>query len=296
MTDLRFVIITGLSGAGKSQAIRSLEDLDYFCVDNLPPTLLGKFAELCTTSNGRINKVALVIDIRGGEFFGSLFGSLEQLEKEGVDYEILFLEASDEVLIRRFKETRRPHPLAPQGRVAEGIKAERARLEQLRGRASKIIDTSELTPHQLKEKVTALFTNDPEQEKMGITVVSFGFKHGIPLDADMVFDVRFLPNPHWVQSLRPLTGEHPDVYDYVMKWPVTQKFVQKLTDMIDYLIPYYIKEGKTQLVIAIGCTGGCHRSVALAIRLHEYLRLKFQRVSLEHRDIATTEREEVKTE
>ncbi|EEG77868.1 RNase adapter RapZ [Dethiobacter alkaliphilus] len=285
MENIRFVIITGLSGAGKSQAMRSFEDLGYFCIDNLPPMLIPKFAELAAQSEGKINRIALVSDIRGGEFFTSLLEALQALEDIGFDYEILFLESDQDVLIRRFKETRRRHPLASLGSILEGIKEETNRLAMIRSKADKIIDTTALTPQQLKEEITSLYAPDSEQENILITLVAFGFKYGVPLDADLVFDVRFLPNPHYVEHLRPLTGNNEEVKEYVWKWTITHKFFQKLVDMIQFLVPCYIKEGKPQLVIAIGCTGGKHRSVSMVNELGKILSGKNYRVIKEYRDI-----------
>ena len=285
MEDVRLVIITGMSGAGKTQVVRAMEDLGYFCVDNLPPMLIPKFAELCAQSAGRVNKIGLVVDIRGREFFDTLVQNLEELEKQGRRYEMLFLEASDETLIRRYKETRRRHPMAPHGRISEGIARERERVDQVRGRATQIIDTSELSTADLREKITALFTSEHEYQRMNITVVSFGFKYGIPLDADMVFDVRFLPNPFYVESLRRKSGEIAEVGEYIWKWPITQQFMEKVTDFVEFLVPNYIKEGKSQLIIAIGCTGGMHRSVFVAGKIYEALRNKGYKVNLDHRDI-----------
>lgn len=285
MEKFRLVIITGMSGAGKTQVVRAMEDLGYFCVDNLPPMLIPKFAELCVQSAGKVNKIALVVDIRGGEFFDTLVQVLEDLEMQGFLYEILFLEASDETLIRRYKETRRRHPMAPFGRVSEGIGRERERLEHIRGRATHIIDTSDLATAELKEKIVKLFAGERDHERMTITVVSFGFKYGIPLDADMVFDVRFLPNPFYVESLRKKSGKTADVAEYIRKWPVTQQFLEKLGGLIDFLVPNYMKEGKSQLIIAIGCTGGLHRSVFVGDKIYEGLRAKGYKVNVEHRDI-----------
>lgn len=285
MDNFRLVIITGMSGAGKTQVVRAMEDLGYFCVDNLPPMLIPKFAELCVQSAGRVDKIALVVDIRGGEFFDTLIQALEDMENQGFVYEILFLEASDETLIRRYKETRRRHPMAPFGRVSEGISRERERLEHIRGRATHIIDTSDMAPAQLKDKIVGLFAGERENERMAITVVSFGFKHGIPLDADMVFDVRFLPNPFYVESLRRKSGKVAEVSEYIGKWPITIQFLERLGSLIDFLVPNYIKEGKGQLIIAIGCTGGLHRSVYVAERIYESLRGKGYKVGVEHRDI-----------
>ncbi len=285
MEEVRLVIITGMSGAGKSQVVRSLEDLGYFCVDNLPPALIPKFAELCEQSAGKVSKVGLVVDIRGREFFDQLMQVLEDMEKQGFMYEMLFLEASDETLIRRYKESRRRHPMAPHGRISEGISRERDRLEHVRGRATHIIDTSDLSTAKLKEKIAALFGGEVESERMTITIVSFGFKFGIPLDADMVFDVRFLPNPFYVESLRRKSGIVPEVSEYIGKWPITQQFMEKLSNLVDFLVPHYVREGKSQLVIAIGCTGGLHRSVYVAHKIYEGLRNKGYKVNVEHRDI-----------
>ncbi|MCL5676342.1 MAG: RNase adapter RapZ [Firmicutes bacterium] len=292
MKDLRLVIVTGLSGAGKTQAIKSLEDLGFFCVDNLPPAFITKMAELCIQSDGKISRVALGIDLRGGEFFGSTLKALEELEEAGFPYQILFLEASDDVLVRRFKETRRRHPLAPQGRILEGIREERERLQALRGHAPLIIDTSDLSPSQLREQVVQIFAGEQQQQRLIVTVVSFGFKFGLPLDADLVFDVRFLPNPHYVESLRPHTGRHPAVREYVERWPITRKFMRRLIGMVEFLLPHYISEGKTQLAIAVGCTGGKHRSVVVAEHLAQSLRQKGYTVLTEHRDADRTEARE----
>lgn len=286
MQLISFVIITGISGAGKSEAVKAFEDMGYFCVDNLPPVLLSKFAELCAQSEGRINKIALVVDIRGGDFFDSLFSSLELLEEAGYTYKILYLEANDEVLIRRFKESRRRHPLSGEGRILDGIKAEKSRLETLKGKASLIIDTSTLSIHQLREEITARFSGLDKREKLIITVVSFGFRNGLPLDADLIFDVRFLPNPYYVDSLKALDGNYQEVADYVLKWPVASKYLTELYHFMEFCIPQYINEGRLQLVIGIGCTGGRHRSVTIANQLREFLKAKGYKVLVEHRDIS----------
>ncbi|MBM7567016.1 RNase adapter RapZ [Paenibacillus sacheonensis] len=263
----RLVIITGMSGAGKTIAVQSLEDLGFFCVDNLPPVLIPKFAELIEQSNGKIGKVALVIDLRGREFFTALSESLSYVKEHyTIGYEILFLDATDSVLVQRYKESRRMHPLATEGLPLEGIKLERRMLEDLKGWATQVIDTSNLKPAHLKERIISRFTNT-DLSTISVNVTSFGFKYGIPIDADLIYDVRFLPNPHYVDHLRPNTGQDPEVYEYVMKWPETQTFLTKLLDMLQFLIPLYSKEGKSQVVIGIGCTGGKHRSVAIA----EYL-------------------------
>ncbi|MCD9025190.1 RNase adapter RapZ [Cohnella silvisoli] len=279
------VIITGMSGAGKTIAVQSLEDLGFFCVDNLPPVLIPKFAELIEQSQGRIAKVALVIDLRGREFFTALSESLSYIrEHYTIHYEILFLDSTDSILVQRYKESRRRHPLAPDGMPLDGIHLERKLLEDLKGWATQVIDTSSLKPAALKEQIIGRFSN-LDRNNISINVTSFGFKYGVPIDADLIFDVRFLPNPHYIEQLRPKTGLEPEVYDYVMKWPETQTFLTKLLDMLQYLIPLYHKEGKSQVVIGIGCTGGKHRSVALA----EYLGRRLgssdtERVRVSHRD------------
>ena len=282
MTD-DILVVTGMSGAGKSEAINVLEDLGYFCVDNLPPALISKFGELCSHSSDQIQRVALVIDIRGRDFFDSLFEELSKLEEAGSDYRILFLEASTEALINRFKKTRRRHPLAPEGRISEAIELEREKLEEIRGTADKIIDTTELDPKGLKEEIEGSFVENTKQDQITLSILSFGFKYGVPLDADLMFDVRFLPNPHYVDSLRSLTGEDKRVQDYVLKWPITNQFKKKLFDMIDFLLPQYIKEGKTHLTIAIGCTGGKHRSVTFAEKLYEEFKDEYN-ILIKHRD------------
>ncbi|MGB9662076.1 MAG: RNase adapter RapZ [Moorellaceae bacterium] len=283
--DLRLVIVTGLSGAGKTQAIRALEDLGFFCIDNLPPLLVPGLVELLNKqggTTGESKKVALVMDIRGGAFFEGLEEALGYLDKQGFVYEILFLEASDEILVRRYKETRRRHPLAGES-ILEGILEERRRLEELKGRASKIIDTSGLTPHQLREQIIELFGG--ERQQLTVTVISFGYKHGIPLDADLVMDVRFLPNPYYVPTLRPFTGHDRCVADFVLQSPITGEFISKFMDLLRFLIPHYLKEGKSHLVIAVGCTGGQHRSVTLANKIGELLQSEGLRVIVKHRDL-----------
>lgn len=279
------VIITGMSGAGKTIAVQSLEDLGFFCVDNLPPVLIPKFAELIEQSMGRIAKVALVIDLRGREFFTALSESLNYIrEYYTIHSEILFLDATDAVLVQRYKETRRRHPLAPEGLPLEGIRLERKLLEDLKGWATQVIDTSNTKPAALKEQIVSRFAN-LDRHAISVNLISFGFKYGVPIDADLVFDVRFLPNPHYVEHLRPKTGQDMEVYEYVMKWPDTQTFLGKLLDMLQYLIPLYQKEGKSQLVVGIGCTGGKHRSVALAEYLGRRLRAgDTELVRVSHRD------------
>lgn len=262
--ETQLIIITGMSGAGKTVAVQSFEDLGYYCVDNLPPTLIPKFLELMKDSTNNIRKVALVIDLRGREFFDALYQSLDVINREDwLQEHIIFLDATDETLVSRYKETRRSHPLDLSGLPLNGIKKERQILDELRGRAQKIIDTSDLKPKELREKIHKVYS---EQKEVVFSVhfVSFGFKYGIPIDADLVFDVRFLTNPFYVEHLRPLTGLDEEVASYVFKWSDTTRFNEKLLDLLQFMIPQYKKEGKSQLVIAIGCTGGQHRSVALS--------------------------------
>ena len=281
----RMVIVTGLSGAGKSLALHCLEDLGFFCIDNLPPALIPTFAELCTHSSNKIDNVAIVVDIRGGEFFDNFFEVLSDIDNMRLKREILFLEASDETLVRRFKESRRRHPLSAHGEVLAGIQVERGRLQELRGKANKIIDTTNVAAQQLKEMVIDLFADDEASSGLQITVTSFGYKYGIPLDSDLVFDVRFLPNPYYLKELRLLTGNEEAVRDYVFGFDLTGVFMEKLFDLFNFLIPQYLKEGKTSLTIAIGCTGGRHRSVALANRLGDLLTELSGRVTVLHRNI-----------
>lgn len=283
---MRFIIVTGLSGAGKSEATNALEDMGYFCVDNLPPKLIKKFAEVCKQSQGSIDKVALVMDIRGGIFFDDLFESLSELSKEQFQYEILFLDTSDEVLVKRFKEKRRSHPLAPGGRVITGIELERQKLREVKDKADVIIDTSKYAIKDLREEMARKFGDKEMPEKqMAITILSFGFKYGIPVDSDLVFDVRFIPNPFYIPELKPFSGNDEPVKNYVMEQTETQTFLQKANDMFEFLIPNYQKEGKRQLIISIGCTGGRHRSVAIANSIYETLRANNHDVYIEHRDI-----------
>lgn len=281
---MRLLVITGLSGAGKTQALQSLEDQGYFCVDNLPPTFIVKFAELCAQSQGKVSKAAIVCDLRGGEFFASLAEALTNLEAEGFHYDMLFLEASDETLVRRYKESRRRHPLSQQGRLLEGIQEERRQLEELRGQAHKIIDTSSLTSHQLRQQVSELFGEEQGPGQLAVSVISFGFKYGVPLDADLLIDVRFLPNPFYVEDLRPLTGEHPLVQEYIFQNPVAQEFMSRYLTLLEYILPYYVKEGKSHLVIGVGCTGGQHRSVAIAEKVGLFLKEQHFTPSVKHRD------------
>lgn len=282
---MRFVIVTGLSGAGKTEATKSLEDMGYFCVDNLPPRLIPKFAEAC--NSGNIDKVALVIDIRGGVFFDDLFESLMYLKSSEFKYEILFLDASDDILVKRFKEARRSHPLAPQGRVLTGISEERNKLREVKDRADIIIDTSKYAIRDLREKINEYYGDEKSPEKqLSITILSFGFKYGIPVDSDLVFDVRFIPNPFYIPELKKYSGSDEPVKKYVLDQKETQGFIEKLEDMLRFLIPNYIKEGKRQLIVSIGCTGGRHRSVAIANAIHEQLLNDSFDSRIEHRDIS----------
>ncbi|MCR8847802.1 RNase adapter RapZ [Rossellomorea sp. SC111] len=282
--DVQLVIITGMSGAGKTVAIQSFEDLGFFCVDNLPPTLLPKFLELMKESGNKMNKVALVMDLRGREFFDHLFKALDELaETSWVSPQILYLDADDSSLVRRYKETRRSHPLAPSGLPLEGIRQERELLEELKGRSQLIYNTSTMKPRELREKILTEFSVN-KKTIFTVNVVSFGFKHGIPIDADLVFDVRFLPNPHYIDHMRPKTGLDEEVSTYVLKWNETNKFIEKITDLLSFMLPQYKREGKSQLVVAIGCTGGQHRSVALAEYLGHHFEKDYQ-TKISHRDI-----------
>ncbi|BCJ87945.1 RNase adapter RapZ [Effusibacillus dendaii] len=282
-TSVKILVLTGLSGAGKSVALQCFEDLGFFCIDNLPPALIPKLGDLVYQSDGKVAKVALVCDLRARAFDKELFDAVKELEEHsGITCQVIYMEADDETLVSRYKETRRRHPLAPEGRITEGIARERKKLEEMRGRADWIINTSRMKPTELRNQIIERFSY-ADESKLNIQILSFGFKHGVPIDADLVFDVRFLPNPHYVESLRPLTGKNQEVYDYVMKWPVTQQFVEKLIDMVDFLLPHFEKEGKQQVVIAIGCTGGQHRSVSIAELLYNHLQKKGMVVVI-HRD------------
>lgn len=282
---MRFVIVTGMSGAGKTSALKFLEDINYFCVDNMPPALLPKFAELCYEQDGGIERVAMGIDIRGGKLFYDLFSVLFELQENGYDYEILFLDASDHVLIKRYKETRRSHPLSRRESIEEGICKEREMLREVKAKATYIIDTSNVLTRELKEQINRIFQDDEKFESLVITVCSFGFKYGIPVDSDLVFDVRFLPNPYYIPELKELSGNDSPVSDYVMSFPESKEFLDKLVDMLEFLIPHYIKEGKNSLVISIGCTGGKHRSVTLANALFTALGQAHHTVLLKHNDV-----------
>jgi UPF0042 nucleotide-binding protein len=280
-----FTIITGLSGAGRSEATKSLEDLGYFVVDNLPPALIPKFAELVETTGGP-HQVAIVADARGGKFFGDLANALEVLRKRRIAIRILFLEASDEVLVSRFAATRRKHPLAPEDRRLEGIRKERQIMEALRGDADLIIDTTELTPHELRDRVRDAFAATPGEAGLQVAVVSFGYKYGVPRDADLVLDVRFLPNPYWLDWLRDVPGTEAPVKRYVTGQPQYAEFVSRLRALLDHVLPGFVAEGKSYLTVAVGCTGGRHRSVVVADELAGYFREKGMPVTREHRDLA----------
>ncbi|TCK93484.1 UPF0042 nucleotide-binding protein [Natranaerovirga hydrolytica] len=282
---MRFVIVTGMSGAGKSTALKMLEDIGFFCVDNLPTALTKKFAEICLESKSSINKVALGIDIRTSQEFNEFFSDLEELNQRQLDYDVLFLDSSDDILIKRYKETRRKHPLVEGGRIQDGINKERVILDYVKERAHYIIDTSNLLTRELKAELNKIFIEEKKYSNLFITILSFGFKYGIPSDSDLVFDVRFIPNPYYIKELRPKTGEDKVIQDYVMKWDVSKNFVDKLEDMLQFLIPNYIQEGKNQLVISIGCTGGKHRSVTLANKIYDKLSNSEYSIKKYHRDI-----------
>ena len=279
-----FTIITGLSGAGRSEAAKCLEDIGYFVVDNLPPALIGKMAELASTA-GSLARVALVADVRGGVFFTELSQGLADLKELKIAYRIVFLEASDDALVARFAETRRRHPLAPADRVSEGIRKERLMMGTLKEEADLIIDTTTMSPHDLRDRIRDAFAKSPAESRLQVAVTSFGFKFGVPRDADMVLDVRFLPNPHWVDSLRPLPGSDPSVRNYVMTQRSYGEFMRRLRALLDVTVPGYLAEGKAYLTVAVGCTGGRHRSVVVATELAEYFRKKALPVSIEHRDL-----------
>ena len=282
---MKFLIVTGLSGAGKSQTIKILEDLGYFCIDNLPPKLITPFAKMCESHEAQFKKVAIGMDIRGDLFFDEILSSLDEFVHTGNEYEILFLEASDETLIKRFKLTRRKHPLSQGGRTSKGIVNERERLAPIKKKANNIIDTTSMGGSDLKEELIHLFVEGGKSEGLIINLVSFGFKYGILIDADMIFDARFLPNPYYIPKLKKLNGLDEAIQEYVHSFEDTEIFLTKLKDMIEFLIPGFIKEGKSQLVVGIGCTGGRHRSVAIAEFLSKTLKQDGHRVKVEHRDI-----------
>lgn len=281
-----FLIVSGLSGAGKSKAVSYLEDIGYYCVDNLPASLIPKFAELYKAGAGKFNRVAVVVDVRGGQTFDGLFRALDQMQMMGCEYKILFMEAATETIIKRYKETRRTHPLREEDMsLEEAVERERSVLQPVRERAEYIIDTTVLSTAKLRGVILNMFGTESVSRSMGVSVVSFGFKYGIPIEADLVFDVRFLPNPFYVPELRVLTGLDQEVDEFVFGYKETGEFVKKVEDLIDFLLPHYVEEGKTALVIAIGCTGGRHRSVAVTHALAEFIRQKGYHAAEQHRDM-----------
>jgi UPF0042 nucleotide-binding protein len=281
---LDFTIITGLSGAGRSEAAKCFEDLGHFVVDNLPPALIGKMAELAAAS-GTPARVAIVADVRGGVFFSELSKGLEELKELRISYRILFLDASDDDLVRRYEATRRRHPLAAADRVVEGIRKERLMMQSLKESADLIIDSTGMTPHDLRDRVRELFARSPTETRVHVSIVSFGYKNGLPRDADLVMDVRFLPNPHWIERLRPLPGTDATVREYVTQQRAYGEFMRKLRSLMNTVVPGYVSEGKSYLTIAVGCTGGRHRSVVVAEDLADYFRKHGQDVVVDHRDL-----------
>jgi RNase adapter protein RapZ len=287
---MRFVMITGMSGAGKSLVVRQMEDLGFFCIDNMPPLLMPKFFELIDKGEAKTDQVALVVDIRGGELFNHLGKALRDIKRQGFLVEILFLEASDDALIKRFKETRRSHPLSKTATILKGISQERAILEEIKHTASYVIDTTGLSPKKLQEEIKMIFGDKDGKERLAVTILSFGFKYGIPRDSDLVFDVRFIPNPFYMEALTSLSGKDKLVEDFVLGALETIEFIKQVEEMLNYLIPFYMREGKSQLIISIGCTGGRHRSVAIAERICKGLKKKRSTISVEHRDIENDNR------
>lgn len=282
---IRFTVITGLSGAGRSEASKVFEDLGYFVIDNLPPALIMKMAELVSVPGTKVKNVALVVDPRGGEFFPELEKALGELEERDFGYSILFLEASDQALVRRFEATRRRHPLTESDRVIDGIFQERQVMRRLRDKADLIIDTTNMNVHELRDKITSLFAAPDQGPRIAVSVISFGYKHGLPLDADMVFDCRFLPNPHWVEDLRPLNGTNRRVRGYVLNAEGTAGFLSRVRELLDVSLPGFVKEGRHYLTIAVGCTGGKHRSVVISDEIARYLQEKGFPSTVVHRDM-----------
>ena len=284
---LQFIMVTGTSGSGKTQALKCLEDLGFFCVDNLPPALFQKFTELCTQPGKDVQKIALGIDIRERAFFGDLLSNLEGLQSNGCHIELLFLEAQDDVLVRRFSESRRPHPLLPLRPVIEGIQLERERLQGLRHRANRVLDTSEFSVHDLKAWMIKHYRKHDDEQALKISLLSFGYKFGVPVDVDLVFDVRFLRNPHFVPDLQPLTGEHADIQQFVLDNKEGKDFLRHLQELFEFLLPLFEREQRTYLTIAFGCTGGRHRSVSMAIHMKDILKTLGYEITLRHREIHT---------
>lgn len=282
---MEFVVITGMSGAGKSQTVKYMEDMGYYCVDNMPPKLFTKFAEICSSSDSTITKVAFAIDTRGGVLFSELIECIDDFEKNIGSCDLLFLDANTDSLVKRYKETRRMHPLAKNGNLIEGIEKEREMLCNVKKRADFVIDTSDLKPKELRDKLKEVFDIETGAEAMQVNILSFGFKYGLPIDADLVFDVRFLPNPFYIPELKEKTGLDRGVSDYVKNSAVTEEFLKKLMDMMQFLIPHYIEEGKSSLVVAVGCTGGKHRSVTVANELYSFVVSKGVNAFITHRDI-----------
>ena len=285
VSESKLVIVTGMSGAGKSQVVNFLEDIGYFCVDNLPTTLIPKFMEITAQSMKTFSKVALVVDIRERDFWDNLFAALVEIEAMGYHYEILYLDARDDALVRRFSETRRKHPLEASSDIIDNIQAEREILEPLKKKSTRVIDTSDISVHELRELVFQIYRDDKATNPLTITLIAFGYKNGLPLQADLTFDVRFLPNPHFEADLRPYTGNDQKVVDFIMKSPVSIEFIDRLQDFVGFLVPLYEKEGKSYLTIAIGCTGGKHRSVMIANQLANHLRNRNYFVKIHFRDL-----------
>lgn len=281
---MKIVIITGMSGAGKSQAVKVFEDLGYYVVDNMPPNLLGKFVDILTSAEGKITDAALVMDIRSGKFFDGIEESIDELLAKNIDFEILFLDADDDEIVSRFKETRRVHPLSSRERLLNGIQKEREILQPIKDRADFIIDTTGLALRKFQEKIKKRYLVQDSMETINVNVVSFGFKYGVPVDADLIFDVRFIENPFYIDELRPLSGQDEPVRKFVLGNDITKEFLQKVMDMLKFLIPHYIEEGKRQLIIGIGCTGGRHRSVAITDEVTRQLRYQGHHASAFHRD------------
>lgn len=281
---MEIAIITGLSGSGKSEAIKVMEDLNYYCMDNIPPKLITKFIELSDSSTEQIKKVAIVVDVRSGNFLDDLVYELEKLKKRNINYNMLFLEASDQQIINRYKEARRPHPLNKNGLMLPGIKEERKRLKDIKDHSQHILDTTEMSVSELKENIELIFSKKLSKNDFPISINSFGFKNGPLLDGDIILDVRFLPNPYYIDNLRPKTGLDNEVKEYVFKWDETETFIRKNLNLLEFLIPLYIDEGRKQLVIGIGCTGGKHRSVAIVEEISKVLSKKGFNITLNHRD------------